>query len=702
MSSRVWLSSARGVSCLGRRAYRASGGLSPLGTAFNALKFPQILPQSAQTGLFQIPSLVRAEGFRELQEACLTRSAQLVDEACRPERGRLLARILDDLSDELCRVADLAEFVRLAHPDEAFASEAEAACIAVSGLVEQLNTHVGLYGALSEVVRDGDRFPESHVDQHVAKLFLLDFQQCGIHLDDDSRNMVVKLNDHILQLGQQFAAQAHRPRAVKKSVLPENMRHLFSLDGDNVVLNGLHFDNPNSLAREAAYKIYYGHDRHQEALLSDLLSQRHHLAVLCEYPTFAHRAMSESLGAHPENVATFLTHLSQGLRPRLDKDFGVLLAMKQAQNPMAKTLQVWDAPYYSVMAKRQWFDIDAQKISEYFSLGVCMEGLNEIFTRLFNVELVVEKPTPGEIWHNSVFKLAVVDLSTATVLGHIYCDFFSRQGKPHQDCHFTIRGGRLKNDGSYQNPVVVLMLNLPSPGWTSPTLMSSSNMDNLFHEMGHAMHSMLARTKYQHVTGTRCSTDFAEVPSTLMEYFSSDPRILARMSRHYKTGESLPLDMCERLCASKLVFGSIDIHTQLFYSSLDQVLHTRHPLKGSTTEILQQVHEDHHPLPYPEGTAWHHRFSHLVGYGARYYSYLMARSVASSIWQCHFQEDPLNGESGGRYRSECLSHGGGKPSHDLVSDFLGKEVLPEDLADALISELDAKTVVLNKATFRKP
>ena len=155
-------------------------------------------------------------------------------------RKRNVARVFDELSDELCRVADMAEFIRLAHPDNRMAQAAEKACISISGLVERLNTDITLFEALrSSVETPFSTLPTDDVDNHVAKLFLLDFYQCGIHLPDEDRQKVVELNDSILQLGQQFSFECHQPRRVNKMDLPNHIRHHFSNEGFNVILNGI-------------------------------------------------------------------------------------------------------------------------------------------------------------------------------------------------------------------------------------------------------------------------------------------------------------------------------------------------------------------------------------------------------------------------------------------------------------------------------
>ena len=210
-----------------------------------------------------------------------------------------------------------AEFIRLAHPNNEIAQAAEKVCLSVSGLVEKLNTNVKLFNSLrSSVENPSPNLPQEDVDVHVAKLFMLDFYQCGIHLPDAERERVVHLNDLILQYGQQFAAGCHQARVVNKVNLPSHIRHHFNIDGDNIILNGLPIDNPNEVAREAGYKIYYWEDTNQENLLAEMIKLRHDLATLCEYDTYAHRAMSESLGESPVKVQTFLDRLSQVRRTR--------------------------------------------------------------------------------------------------------------------------------------------------------------------------------------------------------------------------------------------------------------------------------------------------------------------------------------------------------------------------------------------------
>ena len=88
--------------------------------------------------------------------------------------------------------------------------------------------------------------------------------------------------------------------------------------------------------------------------------------------------------------------------------------------------------------------------------------------------------------------------------------------------------------------------------------------------------------------------------------------------------------------------------------------------------------------------AWQLRFSHLMGYGAKYYSYLISRAIASWIWQTYFEADPLSRSSGERYRNECLAYGGGKPPSRLVADFLNQEASAENFTKSVINEIDMK------------
>lgn len=60
--------------------------------------------------------------------------------------------IFNKLSNALCRVADLSDFVKVAHPEPAFREVAEA-CRSIGTMVE-MNTYVELYQSLQKLLAD--------------------------------------------------------------------------------------------------------------------------------------------------------------------------------------------------------------------------------------------------------------------------------------------------------------------------------------------------------------------------------------------------------------------------------------------------------------------------------------------------------------------------------------------------------------------
>lgn len=61
-------------------------------------------------GLFGVPELSAPEGFRIAQENALRKTDLLVARACSTPPGPQTVLIFDELSDALCRVADLVRF----------------------------------------------------------------------------------------------------------------------------------------------------------------------------------------------------------------------------------------------------------------------------------------------------------------------------------------------------------------------------------------------------------------------------------------------------------------------------------------------------------------------------------------------------------------------------------------------------------------
>ncbi|WWD15863.1 mitochondrial intermediate peptidase 1 [Kwoniella shandongensis] len=717
------------------------------------LPFPISL-KSSQTssgggGLFLLPPLATPKSLRPLTDRTLVLASAIVDRICQApldptgKELRQVVKNLDRLSDVLCGVIDLCELVRNVHPSDAWVEESERAYEILCSFMNELNTSRGLYESLVKAVSQpfpGN--PLSPAELKVAQTFLADFERSGIQLPPDVRARFVTLSDSLLSLGRTFLSFASSGPAPRPPIeIPEPERLLAGLGsqfidslprkrrgGTALVVPGsweAQMIGRYAREGEARRLVYVGGMRKDEErieVLEAMLKERAELANVLGKETWADVVLTDKMAKTPQNVLGFLNSLAQHHRPSAAADIATLQRLKgttltgnyygpdQASTAHLPRLHAWDRDFYAEKYMATLAPTSSlPPITPYFSTGTAMAGLSKIFSNLYGISFKPVAVSPGEVWHSSVRRLDVVDENEGTI-GVIYCDLFSRAGKPPSAAHYTVRcsrrvddddsagdgmpegwdarfgpgleveGERLKGrEGRYQLPIVVLTTDFGSVEKGRPALLSWNDLETLFHEMGHAIHSMIGRTEFHNVSGTRCATDFVELPSILMEHFVSSPSVLSSFATHYATGEPLPIPLIQAHLELNQSLSALETHGQISMAILDQKYHSISYNPNSdgddfdSTKIWHDLQREIGVIEPVEGTAWQTQFGHLYGYGATYYSYLFDRAIAGKVWSTLFAGDgrELSRDGGELLKEKVLKWGGGRDPWEMVGDVVG-------------------------------
>ncbi|HXJ73434.1 MAG TPA: M3 family metallopeptidase, partial [Candidatus Dormibacteraeota bacterium] len=320
------------------------------------------------------------------------------------------------------------------------------------------------------------------------------------------------------------------------------------------------------------------------------------------------------------------------------------------------------------------YSVDAEELRVYFPYEQVLQGMFRIYEEIFGIKLK-RIPAPAK-WVPEVELYAVWDAHTAEPLGLFYLDMFPREGKYHHFAQFPIIEGKRLPGGHYQRPTVALVCNFPPPSADHPSLLAHSEVETLFHEFGHALHSILTRARFARFSGTSVPRDFVEAPSQMLENWVWDKKVLDSFAADYRDpSKKIPKQILGKLKEAKLATIATYYRRQLSLALVDLALHTEIRDGGGqdcvrlANDVASSVF-----LPVPPDTAFVAYFGHLTGYDAGYYGYAWAQAIAADLATV-FEKSPhgyLDPKAGARLREEIYAPGDSRDVNLSIETFLGR------------------------------
>tara|TARA_B100000989_G_scaffold162303_1_gene121202 strand:+ start:873 stop:2900 length:2028 start_codon:yes stop_codon:yes gene_type:complete len=407
-----------------------------------------------------------------------------------------------------------------------------------------------------------------------------------------------------------------------------------------------------------------------QLLLLKIVKLRHQRARLLGYKTHADYVLEERMAKSPETVLSFLEDFKSKAMPAARREFSELSKFAKELDGI-ETLQKWDSAYYSEKLKKRCFDIDDNLLKPYFELENVLEGAFKIAEKLFQIQFV--KTNDVETYHSDVVVYKVSDLKGEFV-ALFYADFFPRPGK-RAGAWMTSFKPQYRVDGVEERPHVSIVCNFTKPTKNQPSLLTFSELKTLFHEFGHALHGMLAKTNYPSLSGTNVPWDFVELPSQFMENWCYEKQALQLFAVHYKNSELIPMKWIEKIKAAAQFQQGMQTLKQLSFGLLDMSWHTQDPSGIKNVKTHENSAFGNTQL-FPDimencmSTAFAHIFQ--GGYSSGYYSYKWAEVLEADAFAYFKTKQLFDPEIASSFQRHILSQGGTENPEVLYKSFRGK------------------------------
>lgn len=348
-------------------------------------------------------------------------------------------------------------------------------------------------------------------------------------------------------------------------------------------------------------------------LFKEVIERRDEAARFLGYKDHATFVIEDKMAKSPQTVDDFLGNLKGKLMKGGQKEREALTELKKsdlASRGLEKSFDghyyVWDQRFYNRLMLERDYQVDQEKLAEYFPLGPSIEGMLELFEKLFGLSFTelsgkdrdsISPSGKGEdiVWHPDCKIFSVWDSEDmgGEFVGYLYLDLHPREGKYGHAANFNLQPGFITGNGTRRYPVTALVCNFSKPTKKKPSLLKHDEVTTLFHELGHGIHDLVSRTRYSRFHGTNVVRDFVEAPSQMLEYWCWTPSQLKSLSHHYSTlssdyeaawretapkdasrpGEQLPDDLIQNLIRTKHVNGALFNLRQLHFGMFDMAIH---------------------------------------------------------------------------------------------------------------------------------